>query len=35
MDVQQFEQAILKMAFETDARITTASVAYYLGIPSN
>ncbi len=34
MDVQQFEQAILKMAFETDARITTASVAYYLGIPS-
>ncbi len=34
MDVQQFEQAILKMAFETDAKITTASVAYYLGIPS-
>lgn len=34
MDVQQFEQAILKLAFETDARITTASVAYYLGIPS-
>ena len=34
MEVQQFEQAILKMAFETDARITTASVAYYLGIPS-
>lgn len=34
MEVQRFEQAILKMAFETDARITTASVAYYLGIPS-
>ena len=34
MEVQQFEQAILKMAFETDAKITTASVAYYLGIPS-
>jgi hypothetical protein len=34
MDVQQFEQAILKLAFETDARISTASVAYYLGIPS-
>ncbi len=34
MDLQQFEQAILKLAFETDARITTASVAYYLGIPS-
>lgn len=34
MDVQEFEQAILKLAFETDARITTASVAYYLGIPS-
>lgn len=34
MEVQQFEQAILKMAFETDAKITTASVAYYLGISS-
>ena len=34
MDVQDFEQAILRLAFETDARITTASVAYYLGIPS-
>lgn len=34
MDVQQFEQAILKLAFETNARITAASVAYYLGIPS-
>ena len=34
MEVQQFEQAILKMAFETDAKITTASVAYYLGIPA-
>ena len=30
----RFEQAILKLAFETDARITPASVAYYLGIPS-
>jgi hypothetical protein len=34
MDVPQFEQAILRLAFETDARITTASVAYYLGLPS-
>lgn len=34
MDVSQFEQAILRLAFETDARITTASVAYYLGLPS-
>lgn len=34
MDLQHFEQAILKLAFETDARITTAAVAYYLGIPS-
>lgn len=34
MEVQRFEQAILKLAFETEARITTASVAYYLGIPS-
>jgi len=34
MELQQFEQAILQLAFETDARITTASVAYYLGIPS-
>lgn len=34
MELQQFEQAILKLAFETDARITTASVAYYLGVPS-
>jgi predicted transcriptional regulator len=31
----QFEQDILKMAFESDVRITTASVAYYLGIPSS
>ena len=35
MELQTFEQAILKLAFETDARITTASVAYYLGIPSH
>lgn len=34
MDVADFEQDILKLAFETDVRITTASVAYYLGIPS-
>lgn len=34
MDVQQFEQAILKLAFETNTRVTPASVAYYLGIPS-
>lgn len=34
MELQTFEQAILKLAFETNARITTASVAYYLGIPS-
>lgn len=34
MDVQQFEQEILKLAFETNTRITAASVAYYLGIPS-
>lgn len=34
MDVQQFEQAVLRLAFETNARITPASVAYYLGIPS-
>ncbi len=34
MELQTFEQAILKLAFETEARITTASVAYYLGIPS-
>ena len=34
MDVAEFEQDILKLAFETDVRITTASVAYYLGIPS-
>lgn len=34
MDVQHFEQAILKLAFETETRITAASVAYYLGIPS-
>lgn len=34
MDVQHFEQQILKLAFETNARITAASVAYYLGIPS-
>lgn len=34
MELQRFEQAILKLAFETNARITTASVAYYLGIPS-
>lgn len=35
MDVAEFEQDILKLAFETDARITTASVAYYLGLPSS
>jgi hypothetical protein len=34
MDAAEFEQNILKLAFETDVRITTASVAYYLGIPS-
>jgi len=34
MDVEQFEQDILELAFETDVRITTASVAYYLGVPS-
>lgn len=34
-DSAQFEQDILKMAFETEVRITTASVAYYLGIPSS
>lgn len=34
MQLQQFEQEILRLAFETDSRITTASVAYYLGIPS-
>lgn len=34
MNIREFEQAVLKLAFETDARITTASVAYYLGIPS-
>lgn len=34
MELQQFEQAILRLAFETNARITAASVAYYLGIPS-
>lgn len=34
MELHQFEQAILKLAFESQSRITTASVAYYLGIPS-
>jgi len=34
MEIREFEQAVLKLAFETEARITTASVAYYLGIPS-
>lgn len=34
MDVEEFEQNVLKLAFETDVRITTASVAYYLGISS-
>lgn len=34
MNIRDFEQSVLKLAFETDARITTASVAYYLGIPS-
>ncbi len=34
MQLQQFEQEILRLAFETESRITTASVAYYLGIPS-
>ena len=34
MDAQRFEQEILKLAFETKARITAASAAYYLGIPS-
>ncbi len=34
MDVQRFEQEILKLAFETNARLTPASVAYYLGVPS-
>jgi hypothetical protein len=35
MDVAEFEQNILTLAFETDVRITTASVAYYLGISSS
>jgi len=34
MDVHQFEQEVLKLAFETDTRLTPASVAYYLGLPS-
>lgn len=34
MNVQRFEQEILKLAFETNARLTPASVAYYLGVPS-
>lgn len=34
MDVQQFEQAILKLAFETNTRLTAASVAYYMGMPT-
>ena len=34
MDVQRFEHEILKLAFETNARLTPASVAYYLGVPS-
>lgn len=34
MELHQFEQAILRLAFESQSRITTASVAYYLGIPS-
>jgi predicted transcriptional regulator len=34
-ETAQFEQDILRMAFESDVRITTASVAYYLGIPSS
>src|SRR5690554_6659392 len=34
MELYEFEQAVLKLAFETESRITTASVAYYLGIPS-
>jgi len=34
MDVQRFEQEILRLAFETNARLTPASVAYYLGVPS-
>ena len=34
MDTQQFEQSILRLAFETDTRLTTASVAYVLGVPT-
>ena len=34
MDLRHFEQLILRLAFETKTRITAASVAYYLGIPS-
>ena len=34
MNLQEFERAVLKLAFETEARITTATVAYYLGVPS-
>lgn len=34
MKLQEFEKAVLKLAFETDTRITTASIAYYLGIAS-
>lgn len=34
MKKREFEQAILKLAFESNAKLTQASVAYYLGIPS-
>jgi hypothetical protein len=34
MDTQQFERSILRLAFETDTRLTTASVAYVLGVPT-
>lgn len=34
MDNEEFEQRLLKLAFETDIRITVASIAYYFGLPS-
>lgn len=34
MNVQRFEQEILRLAFETNTPLTPASVAYYLGVPT-
>ena len=34
MDRNQHEQAVLRLAFEAETPLTTASVAYFLGIPS-